>query len=320
MAKSSPNRFAEPKIIGTEAEARQYANRMSAVQSASNNEPKTKKFDPEKYFQEELEKSQAEKERRISLEARFKEYSLPWDFKSKTPPFPGMVLNPCFVRWEPENIEDFIREHGEEFKKYKSAGLTNQSGKQSSEKSPKSDNGQATIMTTVARTPNPAEPPKSAKPPKNEAQTKPIVIPKKTAPPKVKEEIKTAGTPPEASTKEVETLPEVVTVTESTIMTEPDEVESRQKSAHATTTTKATRISAKMRRASRQEFHDAYLVKADTKGGKPITISVDLIRRLYRICARSGDYRTCPTYLANNLLSEILDIIEPETEGWVDLD
>lgn len=319
MAKSSPNRFTEPKIIGTEAEARQYANRMNAVQSASNNEPKTKKFDPEKYFQEELEKSQAEKERRISLEARFKEYSLPWDFKSKTPPFPGMVLNPCFVRWELENIEDFIREHGEEFKKYKSAGLTNQSGKQSSEKSPKSDSRQSTIMTKVESVPLP-ESPKSEKPSKSEAQTNPNVIPKKTAPPKVKEEIKTADTPPEASTKEAETPTEVITVTESTIMTAPDEVESRQKPAHATTTNKATRISSKMRRASRQEFHDAYLVKTDTKGGKPITISAELIRRLYRICAQSGDYRTCPTYLVNNLLSEILDIIEPETEGWADLD
>lgn len=319
MAKSTPNRFAEPKIIGTEAEARQYANRMGAAQSASNNEPKTKKFDPEKYFQEKLEKSQAEKERRFKLETTLKEYSLPWDFKSKTPPFPGMILNPCFVRWEPENVEEFIREHGEEFKKFKNAGLTNQSGKQSSEKSPKSDSEQSTIMTKVESVSNP-ESPKSGKPPKNEAQTKPNVIPKKTAPPKVKEEIKTADTPPEESTKEVETQTEVITVTEPTIMTEPDKVESRQKPTDATTTTKAIRISAKMRRASRQEFHDAYLVKTDTKGGRPITISADLIRRLYRICARSGDYRTCPTYLVNNLLSEILDIIEPETEGWADLD
>ncbi len=83
---------------------------------------------------------------------------------------------------------------------------------------------------------------------------------------------------------------------------------------------KATRISARMCRASRQEFHDAYLVKTDTKGGKPITISADLIKRLYRICARSGDYRACPTYLVNNLLMEILDVIEPDTEGWADLD
>lgn len=319
MDKSTPNRFAEPKIIGTEAEARQYANRMGSAQSASNNEPKTKKFDPEKYFQEELEKSQAEKERRLELEATLKEYSLPWDFKSKTSPFSGMVLNPCFVRWEPENIEDFIREHGEEFKKFKSDRLTNQSGKQSSEKSPKSDSGQIAIMTTVENVPTP-EPPKSEKPPKNEAQTKPNVISKKTAPPKVKEKIKTTDTPPEESTKRVETPAEVITVTEPTIMTEPDKVDSRKKPTDATTTTKATRISARMRRASRQEFHDAYLVKTDTKGGKPITISADLIRRLYRICARSGDYRTCPTYLVNNLLSEILDIIEPETEGWADLD
>lgn len=276
-------------------------------------------FNPDKYLEELEEQYRREKEAAKKLEATLKEYSLPWDFKSKTPPFPGMILNPCFVRWEPENVEEFIREHGEEFKKFKNAGLTNQSGKQSSEKSSKSDSGQSTIMTKVESTSWPG-PPKSEKPPKNEAQTKPNVIPKKTAPPKVKEKIKTTDIPPEESTKKIETPPEVITVTEATIMTAPDKVESRQKQADATTTTKATRISAKMRRASRQEFHDAYLVKTDTKGGKPITISADLIRRLHRICARSGDYRTCPTYLVNNLLSEILDIIEPETEGWADLD
>lgn len=276
-------------------------------------------FNPDKYLEELEEQSRREKEAAKKLEATLKEYSLPWDFKSKTPPFPGMELNPCFVRWEPENIEDFIREYGEEFKKFKSDRLTNQSGKQNSEKSPKSDSGQATIMTKVESTPNP-EPLKSEKPPKNEAQTKPVVIPKKTAPPKVKEEIKTPDTPPEESTKEVETPTEVMTVTKTTIMTASDKGESRQKTADATTTTKATRISAKMRRASRQEFHDAYLVKTDTKGGKPIIISDGLIKRLYRICARSGDYHACPTYLVNNLLMEILDIIEPDTEGWADLD
>ncbi len=104
-------------------------------------------------------------------------------------------------------------------------------------------------------------------------------------------------------------------------MTTTDKAEAQPNVADTTAVTgKATRISAKMRRASRQEFHDAYLVKTDTKGGKPITISANLIKRLYRICARSGDYRACPTYLVNNLLSEILDVIEPDTEGWADLD
>lgn len=104
-------------------------------------------------------------------------------------------------------------------------------------------------------------------------------------------------------------------------MTTTDKAEAQPNVADTpAVTTKATRISAKMRRASRQEFHDVYLVKTDTKGGKPITISANLIKRLYRICACSGDYRACPTYLVNNLLMEILNIIEPDTKGWADLD
>ena len=121
--------------------------------------------------------------------------------------------------------------------------------------------------------------------------------------------------------KDISVPTEVITATDTTIMTTTDKAEAQPNVADTPAVTgKATRISAKMRRASRQEFHDAYLVKTDTKGGKPITISANLIKRLYRICARSGDYRACPTYLVNNLLMEILDIIEPDIEGWADLD
>lgn len=84
--------------------------------------------------------------------------------------------------------------------------------------------------------------------------------------------------------------------------------------------TKPLRISAKMRRASRQEFHDLYLVKTDTKEGSPITIAPDLLKRAYRICRLSGDHRARPTYLINNLLREFLDTIEPDTAGWSELD
>lgn len=84
--------------------------------------------------------------------------------------------------------------------------------------------------------------------------------------------------------------------------------------------TKPLRISAKMRRASRQEFHDFYLVKTDTKEGSPITIAPDLLKRAYRICRLSGDHRARPTYLINNLLREFLDTIEPDTAGWSELD
>lgn len=62
---------------------------------------------------------------------------------------------------------------------------------------------------------------------------------------------------------------EVITATDATIMTTPDKAEARPNVADTPAVIgKATRISAKMRRASRQEFHDAYLVKTDTKGGQ----------------------------------------------------
>jgi len=63
------------------------------------------------------------------------EYSLPWNIDDDKPPFPGMELNPCAVRWEPANLEEFIRKHGEEFKRFKKAKLTNQSCNQSSDQS-----------------------------------------------------------------------------------------------------------------------------------------------------------------------------------------
>lgn len=76
------------------------------------------------------------------------------------------------------------------------------------------------------------------------------------------------------------------------------------------------RISAKMRLASRQEFHDTYLVKVVTKNGSPVTIASDVMKRLYRICQLSGDHRACPTYLVNNILLEVIEAIEAEAKSW----
>ena len=267
-----------------------------------------------------MEKSQAEKERRLELEATLKEYSLPWDFKSKTSPFPGMVLNPCFVRWEPENIEDFIREHGEEFMKFKSDRLTNQSGKQSSEKSPKSDSGQSSIMTKTEMTPKLGTS-ESGEPPASKPQPKVNTTRKKAEQTKVKEDPKVPDNPPIGTEKKADTPTNVIIATDVTEMVTIGDADSRSKDSEVPPLTpKVTRVSAKIRRASRKEFHDTYLVKTDTKNGKPITIAADLVERAYRICARSGDYRTCPTYLFNNLLREVLDAIESDTEGWATLD
>lgn len=90
-------------------------------------------------------------------------------------------------------------------------------------------------------------------------------------------------------------------------------------SATSTPSVRQSRISAKMRLASRQEFHDAYLVKVVTKDGYPVTIARELMKRLYWICQSSGDHRACPTYLINNLLLELIDAMEAAAKEWADL-
>lgn len=83
---------------------------------------------------------------------------------------------------------------------------------------------------------------------------------------------------------------------------------------------KPTRISARMRRAKLADFHDSYLIKTSTKDGSPITISPDIIKTAYRICALSGDHKARPTYLINNLLREIFKEMEPDISEWSKLD
>ena len=288
-------------------------------------------FDADKFLQD-----RDEKERQQERNSLIIEYSLPWNIIDNDPPFPGMKLNPCLVRWEPENVEEFIREHGEEVKKlaaerkeeqetarkayFANATKRRKSRGTSDSKSSKPDSDQVTIMTEMG---NPSQQNVTA------SENTPTVKTASTSNPTQAElllhqkgtDLTALDTAPVKTVNDIGVPTQVITATDTTIMTTTDKTEAQPNVADTTAVTgKATRISAKMRRASRQEFHDAYLVKTDTKGGKPITISANLIKRLYRICARSGDYRACPTYLVNNLLMEILDIIEPDTEGWADLD
>lgn len=288
-------------------------------------------FDADKFLQD-----RDEKERQQERNSLIIKYSLPWNIIDNDPPFPGMKLNPCLVRWEPENVEEFIREHGEEVKKlaaerkeeqetarkayFANATKRRKSRGTSDSKSSKPDSDQVTIMTEMG---NPSQQNVTA------SENTPTVKTASTSNPTQAEsllhqkgtDLTALDTAPVKTVNDIGVPTQVITATDTTIMTTTDKTEAQPNVADTPAVTgKATRISAKMRRASRQEFHDAYLVKTDTKGGKPITISAGLIKRLYRICARSGDYRACPTYLVNNLLMEILNIIEPDTEGWADLD
>lgn len=326
--------MAEPTIIGTESEARQYAERKDKSQPATKKGKTT--FDTDAFLQREEEKMRAAEEMERKINARISEYSIPWNFMDKLPPLPGMKLNAGLVRWEPEDLDAFVSEYGEEVKKlaaerkeeqetarktyFANATKRRQSRGTSDSKSSKSDSDQVTIMTEMG---NPSQQNVTASedvPMVKEASSDKFMQMKSPSLPK-ETDLMITDNDPVVTVKEISVSTEVITATDTTIMTTTDKAEAQPNVADTpAVTTKATRISAKMRRASRQEFHDAYLVKTDTKGGKPITISAGLIKRLYRICARSGDYRACPTYLVNNLLMEILNIIEPDTEGWADLD
>lgn len=120
---------------------------------------------------------------------------------------------------------------------------------------------------------------------------------------------------------------DVAEVTEVTVVTIADKVNDSPKSEVLDSSRnsscqeqpvpmKATRISAKMLKATRSEFCEAYTGKVDTKKGKPISIAPSIMERLYRLCSLSGDRNACPTYVINNLLLEFLDVVEPEAKKW----
>ena len=136
-------------------------------------------------------------------------------------------------------------------------------------------------------------------------------------------------------TRKAKSVPSFTKVTKTTDMVEvteatyapnasPQEAENEPKVSQldepSVSIAKPTRISAKMRRATRAEFCDAYTGKVDTKKGKPIAITASNMKRLYRLCNLSGDRNACPTYIINNLLSEFLDAVEPESKRWGELD
>lgn len=79
---------------------------------------------------------------------------------------------------------------------------------------------------------------------------------------------------------------------------------------------KSTRISGRMRRASRDEFCGTYTRKVDTKGGSPITIASDILKMAHVICAKSGNYKSCPTYVINNILRTVFEDMADEIKSW----
>lgn len=111
-------------------------------------------------------------------------------------------------------------------------------------------------------------------------------------------------------------MTEVVKVTDVTDIGQKEAKTPAPIERKSTSQPRSTRVSFKMREATRKGFCEDYTHKVDTKGGKPITIAPDLLERLQTLCVLSGDFKSCPTYIINNLISVFLDIVEPEAKKW----
>ena len=79
-------------IISTETEARTYADGATKSQSLSSKDTTSKPSVSEDSLTGESARLRKQKE----TMALMREYSVPYDFSSTTPPFPEMVLNTCF--------------------------------------------------------------------------------------------------------------------------------------------------------------------------------------------------------------------------------
>ena len=112
--------------------------------------PKASDFDADKFLAELEEQSRKEKEAVQKKEALIKEYSIQWNMKDEEPPFPEMTLNAWRCRWEPENIEKFIREHGEDFNKLKNGGMNNLEVNQDTAKSEPSPSEVSSVSASVS--------------------------------------------------------------------------------------------------------------------------------------------------------------------------
>ena len=296
MAKSNPDRFAEPTIIGTESEARQYANRAGATQTAPKRESRTtKKFDAEEFLRQEEENSKAEAEQLRRTEILMNEYSLPWNINDGKPPFPGMELNPCAVRWEPANLEEFIRKHGEEFKRFKNAKQTNQSDNQSSDQSePQRSKASGTrkpknmVEPEHQCTDTTVTPPKKAKSSsKTEAEERSEVMPKDTSPSDSYSEHKTVSE-------------DLTTGKQSDIPVEAEQAEPVEQS-------KKLRVSARKVDADFEELSRRYLHVVSLGEKKPVFLPLELRNALDTLARLSGVPNLAPSHIVINILKAFFD-------------
>lgn len=250
---------------------------------------KASDFDADKFLAEMEEQSRKEKEAEQKREALLKEYSIPWNMKDEEPPLSGMRLNAWLCRWEPENIEKFVREHGEECKriiaKLNADEPTNQPDAQAS-----SQPEHQSTKSTVIETSDYAVQPQSQ-------FTGATVIPSLTP----ESEIQKVSVPSSSETdvpdgQNSDTVPASVTL-RMDVQEEPDTVEQSKKS----------RISSKKVDADFDELIREFLHITSLGEKKPVFLPLELRNALETLARLSGVPNLAPSHIVINVLKAFFD-------------
>ena len=265
------------------------ATTIPIYMAKSTKSPKASGFDADKFLAELEEQSRREKEAEQKREALLKEYSIPWNMKDEEPQLPDMRLNAWLCRWEPVNIEKFIREHGEECKriiaKLNADEPTNQPDAQASCQ----PEHQSTKSTVIETSDNAVQP--------QSQFTGATAIPSVT--PEL--EITKASVPSSSETdvpdgQNSDTVPASVTL-RMAVQEEPDSVEQLKKS----------RISSKMVNADFDELTREFLHITRLGEKKPVFLPLELRNALETLARLSGVPNLAPSHIVINVLKAFFD-------------
>lgn len=250
---------------------------------------KTSDFDADKFLAELEEQSRKEKEAEQKREALLKEYSIRWNMKDDNPPLPGMRLNAWLCRWEPVNIEKFIREHGEECKRIIAELNADEPTNQPDAQVSSQPEYQSTKSTAIETSDNAVQP--------QSQFTGATVIPSVT--PEL--EIQKVSVPSSSETdvpdgQNSDTVPASVTLLME-VREEPDTVEQSKKS----------RISSKKVDADFDELTREFLHITSLGEKKPVFLPLELRNALETLARLSGVPNLAPSHIVINVLKAFFD-------------
>ena len=209
--------------------------------------------------------------------------------KDENPLLPGMRLNAWLCRWEPENIERFIREHGEECKriiaKLNADVPTNQPDAQAS-----SQPEHQSTKSTVIDIPDHAVQPQSQ-------STGTPVTPSVTH----EQEIEKGTTPSSPMTD----VPEVQN-SDTNLASVPTKAEPQPK-RDTVEQSKKSRVSARKVDTDFEELTRKYLHVVSLGEKKPVFLPLELRNALDMIAKLSGVPNLAPSHIVINILKAFFD-------------